>query len=66
MGNQNLYIKEEWTTQWPKGKVEKDKQDIQNIHIKRFSTMHAALSRKSKDCLARNQDNLVENLKEIK
>jgi hypothetical protein len=30
-----------------------------------FSTMHAALSRKSKDCLAQNQDNLVENLKEI-
>jgi hypothetical protein len=26
MGNQNLYIKEERTTQWPKGKVQKDRQ----------------------------------------
>ena len=25
-GNQNLYIKEEQTTQWPKGKLQKDKQ----------------------------------------
>jgi hypothetical protein len=25
-GNQNLYIKEEQTTQWPKEKVQKDKQ----------------------------------------
>jgi hypothetical protein len=26
MGNQNLYIKEEQTTQWPKEKVQKNKQ----------------------------------------
>ena len=26
MGNQNLYIEEELTTQWPKEKVQKDKQ----------------------------------------
>jgi hypothetical protein len=27
-GNQNLYIKEEQTTQWPKDKVQKDKQQF--------------------------------------
>jgi len=26
MGNQKLYIEEEQTTQWPKEKVQKDKQ----------------------------------------
>jgi len=26
MGNQNTYIEEEQTTQWPKEKVQKDKQ----------------------------------------
>jgi len=33
-GNHNLYIEEEQTTQWPKAKVQKDKQDLQNLHIK--------------------------------
>ena len=33
-GNQNPYIEEEQTTQWPKEIVQKDKQDLQNIHIK--------------------------------
>ena len=43
-GIQNPYIEEEQTTQWPKEKVQKDKQrstkhtnktkDLQNIHIK--------------------------------
>ena len=28
MGNQNLYIEEERTTQWPEEKVQKDKQRI--------------------------------------
>ena len=34
MSNHNPYIKEEQTTQWPKEKVQKDKQGLQNIHIK--------------------------------
>ena len=34
-GNQNPYIEEEQTTQWPKENKQKDKQRyIQNIHIK--------------------------------
>jgi len=33
-GNQNPYIEEEQTTQWPKEKVQKDKQRSQNILIK--------------------------------
>ena len=34
-GNQNPYIKEEQTTQWPKERVQKGKQRyLQNIHIK--------------------------------
>ena len=32
-GNQNPYI-EEQTTQWPNEKVQKENNDIQNIHIK--------------------------------
>ena len=33
MGNQNLYIEEEHTTQWPKEKVQKDKQQsTKHIH----------------------------------
>ena len=32
-GNQNPYIAEQ-TTQWPKEKVQKDNNDLQNIHIK--------------------------------
>ena len=32
-GNRNPYIEEEQTTQWPKEKVQKDKNDLQNIHI---------------------------------
>ena len=32
--NQNPYIKEEQTTQWPKEKKQKDKFDLENIHIK--------------------------------
>ena len=35
--NQNPYIEEEQTTQWPKEKVQKPKRtnnDLQNIHIK--------------------------------
>ena len=31
-GNQNPYIEEEQTTQWPKEKVQNN--DLQNIHIK--------------------------------
>ena len=31
MGNQNPYIEEDQTTQWPKEKVQKDKNDLQNI-----------------------------------
>jgi hypothetical protein len=31
-GNQNPYIKEEQKTQWPK--VQKDNNDLQNIHLK--------------------------------
>ena len=35
MGNQNLYIEEEQTTQWPKEKKYKRKnKDLQNTHIK--------------------------------
>ena len=41
MGNQNLYIKEERTTQWPKGKVQKDRQR---------STIH---THKTKDLVTR-------------
>jgi len=34
-GHQNPYIEEEQTTQWPKEKGQKEKQnDLQNIHIK--------------------------------
>jgi len=33
-GNQKPYIEEEHTTQWPKEKVQEDKNDLQNIHIK--------------------------------
>jgi hypothetical protein len=33
-GNQNPYIKEEQTTQWPKEKVKRTNNDQQNIHIK--------------------------------
>ena len=33
-GNQNPYIKEDQTIQWPKGKVQKTNYDLQNIHIK--------------------------------
>ena len=40
-GNQNLYIEEEQTTQWPKEKVQKDKQR---------STKH---TRKTKDRVTR-------------
>ena len=32
-GNQNPYIEEEQTTQWPEEKVQKDKQ-LSTIHIK--------------------------------
>jgi hypothetical protein len=31
-GNQNLYIKEGQTTQWPKEKVQKDKQSTKHTH----------------------------------
>jgi hypothetical protein len=33
-GNQNMYIKEEETTQWTKKKYKRTKNDLQNIHIK--------------------------------
>ena len=33
MGNQNPYI-EGQTTQWPKEKVQRTNNDLQNIHIK--------------------------------
>ena len=33
-GNQNPYIEEEQTTQWPKEKVQKANNDLQNIYIK--------------------------------
>jgi len=33
-GNQNPYIEEEQKTQWPKEKIQKDKQRSINIHIK--------------------------------
>ena len=33
-GNQNPYIEEEHTTQWPKEKLQKENYDLQNIHIK--------------------------------
>ena len=33
MNNQNQYIEEEQTTQWPKEKVQRDKQRSKNIHI---------------------------------
>ena len=32
-GNQNPYIEEEQTTQWPKEKVQRTNNDLQNIHI---------------------------------
>jgi len=32
--NQNSYIKEEQTTQWPKKKSKRTNNDLQNIHIK--------------------------------
>jgi len=32
--NQNLYIEEEQRTQWPKEKVQRTNNDLQNIHIK--------------------------------
>jgi hypothetical protein len=33
-GNQNPYIEEEQTTQWPKKKYKRTNNDPQNIHIK--------------------------------
>ena len=33
-GNQNPYIEEEQTTQWPKKKYKRTNNDLQNIHIK--------------------------------
>jgi hypothetical protein len=33
-GNQNPYIEEEQTTQWPNEKVQRTNNDLQNIHIK--------------------------------
>jgi hypothetical protein len=33
-GNQNPYIEEEQTTQWPKEKYKRTNNDLQNIHIK--------------------------------
>jgi hypothetical protein len=33
-GNQNPYIEEEQTTQWPKKKYKRINKDPQNIHIK--------------------------------
>ena len=33
MGNQNPYIEDEQTTQWPK-KYKRTNNDLQNIHIK--------------------------------
>ena len=33
-GNQNPYIEEEQTTQWPKEKLQRTNNDLQNIHIK--------------------------------
>jgi hypothetical protein len=37
MGNQNPYIEEEQTTQWPKEKVQKDKQrSTKHTHKTRF------------------------------
>jgi hypothetical protein len=33
MCNQNPYIEEEHTTQWPKEKGHKEKNDLQNIHM---------------------------------
>ena len=32
-GNQNPYIEEEQITQWPKEKVQRTNNDLQNIHI---------------------------------
>jgi hypothetical protein len=49
-GNQDPYIEEEQTTQWPKEKVQKDKQQ---------STKHTVLRSTSKDWLNQNQDNVV-------
>jgi len=40
MGNQNPYIEEEQTTQWPKETVQKDKQRSTNIHIKLKIDLH--------------------------
>jgi hypothetical protein len=39
-GNQNLYIKEKQTTQWPKEKVQKDKQRSTNTNIIYFNTVN--------------------------
>jgi hypothetical protein len=37
MGNQNPYIEEEQTTQWPKQKVQKDKQrSTKNTHMTKY------------------------------
>ena len=33
-GNENLYMEEEQTTQWPKGKYKRTNNDLQDIHIK--------------------------------
>ena len=33
MGNQNPYIAEEQTTQWPKEKYKRTNTDLQNTHI---------------------------------
>jgi aminoglycoside phosphotransferase family enzyme len=33
-GNQNPYIEEEQITHWPKEKVQRTNNDLQNIHIK--------------------------------
>jgi hypothetical protein len=37
-GNQNRYIEEEQTAQWPKEKVQKHKNDLHNINIIYFNT----------------------------
>ena len=33
-GNQNPYIEEEQTIQWPNEKVQNNNNDLQNIHVK--------------------------------
>ena len=37
-GNQNPYIEDEQTTQWPKEKDKRTNNDLQNIHIKLKNT----------------------------